>query len=54
MQVASRRAAVTVTCSATLRRHTGPFMDPATLKLWAQKWRWYERNSLPWNRARIH
>ncbi|MET7280381.1 DapH/DapD/GlmU-related protein [Kribbella sp. NPDC005582] len=23
-------------------------------KLWAQKWRWYERNSLPWNRARIH
>ena len=26
----------------------------AELKLWAQKWRWYERNSLPWNRARIH
>ncbi len=24
------------------------------LRLWAQKWRWYERNSLPWNRARIH
>ena len=24
------------------------------LKLWAQNWRWYERNSLPWNRARIH
>jgi acetyltransferase-like isoleucine patch superfamily enzyme len=23
-------------------------------KLWVQKWRWYERNSLPWNRARIH
>ncbi len=22
--------------------------------LWAQKWRWYQRNSLPWNRARIH
>jgi acetyltransferase-like isoleucine patch superfamily enzyme len=22
--------------------------------LWAQKWRWYERNSLPWNRAMIH
>jgi acetyltransferase-like isoleucine patch superfamily enzyme len=21
---------------------------------WMQKWRWYERNSLPWNRARIH
>jgi acetyltransferase-like isoleucine patch superfamily enzyme len=28
--------------------------DLARLKLWAQKWRWYERNSLPWNRARIH
>ena len=25
----------------------------AQLKLWGQKWRWYERNSLPWNRARI-
>ena len=24
------------------------------MKLWAQKWRWYERNSLPWNRAQIH
>ncbi len=24
------------------------------LKLWAQKWRWYQRNDLPWNRARIH
>jgi acetyltransferase-like isoleucine patch superfamily enzyme len=23
-------------------------------RLWLQKWRWYERNSLPWNRARIH
>jgi acetyltransferase-like isoleucine patch superfamily enzyme len=22
--------------------------------LWAQKWRWYERNALPWSRARIH
>jgi acetyltransferase-like isoleucine patch superfamily enzyme len=23
-------------------------------RLWVQKWRWYERNSLPWNRGRIH
>ncbi len=23
-------------------------------RLWLAKWRWYERNSLPWNRARIH
>jgi acetyltransferase-like isoleucine patch superfamily enzyme len=22
--------------------------------LWAAKWRWYERNSLPWNRVAIH
>jgi acetyltransferase-like isoleucine patch superfamily enzyme len=26
----------------------------AELKLWVQKWRWYESNTLPWNRARIH
>jgi acetyltransferase-like isoleucine patch superfamily enzyme len=26
----------------------------AEARLWAQKWRWYQRNSLPWNRARIH
>jgi acetyltransferase-like isoleucine patch superfamily enzyme len=24
------------------------------IRLWGQKWRWYERNALPWNRARIH
>jgi acetyltransferase-like isoleucine patch superfamily enzyme len=29
-------------------------MDAALLKLWAQKWLWYETNSLPWNRFRIH
>ena len=29
-------------------------MDPRDARLWAQKWRWYERNALPWNRARIH
>jgi acetyltransferase-like isoleucine patch superfamily enzyme len=29
-------------------------VTPAQVKLWLQKWRWYERNSLPWNRARIH
>jgi len=23
-------------------------------RLWAEKWRWYERSSLPWNRAHIH
>jgi acetyltransferase-like isoleucine patch superfamily enzyme len=29
-------------------------VDLASLRLWTQKWRWYERNSLPWNRVRIH
>jgi acetyltransferase-like isoleucine patch superfamily enzyme len=29
-------------------------LDRAALKLWAQKWRWYERNSLPLHRLRIH
>lgn len=24
------------------------------LRLWLQKWRWYERDSRPWNRVRIH
>ena len=23
-------------------------------RLWSQKWRWYERNTLPWKRAQIH
>src|SRR5436305_11261974 len=31
-----------------------PPMTAAQAKLWALKWRWYERNSLPWNRARLH
>src|SRR5204863_7661300 len=35
-------------------RHAAGAVEPADLKLWLQKWRWYERNSLPWNRARIH
>jgi acetyltransferase-like isoleucine patch superfamily enzyme len=34
-------------------RHGGP-PTRAKLELWTQKWRWYERNSLPWNRAQIH
>ncbi|HEY2536837.1 MAG TPA: acyltransferase [Solirubrobacteraceae bacterium] len=24
------------------------------VRLWTQKWRWYRRNALPWNRALIH
>jgi acetyltransferase-like isoleucine patch superfamily enzyme len=26
----------------------------AQLKLWAQKWRWYQRSRLPWNRIALH
>jgi acetyltransferase-like isoleucine patch superfamily enzyme len=29
-------------------------VDVESVRLWGQKWRWYERNALPWNRARIH
>jgi acetyltransferase-like isoleucine patch superfamily enzyme len=29
-------------------------MDRRRLELYAQKWRWYERNALPWNRLAIH
>jgi acetyltransferase-like isoleucine patch superfamily enzyme len=29
-------------------------MHRADAKLWWQKWRWYERSTLPWNRARLH
>jgi acetyltransferase-like isoleucine patch superfamily enzyme len=29
-------------------------VTPAQARLWLQKWRWYEGNALPWNRARIH
>jgi len=29
-------------------------MDAARAKLWSQKWRWYERASLPHRRARLH
>ena len=29
-------------------------MSYAAAKLWAQKWLWYERSSLPWNRLALH
>ena len=28
--------------------------DLQDARLWTQKWLWYQRNSLPWNRLRIH
>jgi acetyltransferase-like isoleucine patch superfamily enzyme len=31
-----------------------PSLDVRRARLWWQKWRWYERGSLPWTRARIH
>jgi acetyltransferase-like isoleucine patch superfamily enzyme len=33
---------------------SGPSRVSDQLRLWVAKWRWYERNSLPWNRAHIH
>src|SRR6478735_737176 len=39
------------------RRDAPAILLPVTraqAKLWLQKWRWYERNALPWNRAAIH
>jgi acetyltransferase-like isoleucine patch superfamily enzyme len=41
-----------VRAHARLHRLSG--VTAAQAKLWLQKWRWYERNTLPWNRARIH
>jgi acetyltransferase-like isoleucine patch superfamily enzyme len=43
--------------SANLLRVTGPSPSAplgAAAHLWWQKWRWYQRNERPWNRARIH
>jgi acetyltransferase-like isoleucine patch superfamily enzyme len=31
-----------------------PGLNRTQARIWAQKWRWYERNHLPFNRARIH
>jgi acetyltransferase-like isoleucine patch superfamily enzyme len=43
----ARRRNITETCE-------GLGVTGAQARLWWQKWRWYERNALPWNRARIH
>ncbi len=40
--------------SADSRSRAGIDELAAQARLWAQKWRWYERNTLPWNRAQIH
>ena len=44
-----RRRCVYVPLQAILRATWTPPM-----KLWWQKWRWYQRAALPWNRARLH
>jgi len=36
------------------RGEPGTSVNLAAARLWLQKWSWYERNALPWNRARIH
>jgi mycothiol synthase len=35
-------------------RDPRPRLDLANARYWVQKWRWYERSSLPWNRVRLH
>jgi acetyltransferase-like isoleucine patch superfamily enzyme len=52
MSTAYLRCSVNLQATVHLRC-SGP-MTAAQARLWWQKWRWYERNSLPWNRARIH
>src|SRR5687767_6521200 len=37
-----------------VRRHLWKAAPMDNARLWWQKWRWYERNSLPWNRFAIH
>jgi len=32
----------------------GGRLTAGQLRLWLAKWRWYERNALPWNRVAIH
>lgn len=34
--------------------HRVPPLDRARIVLWAQKWRWYQRSRLPWNRVALH
>jgi acetyltransferase-like isoleucine patch superfamily enzyme len=29
-------------------------LDKAAARLWLQKWRWYQRERVPWNVARLH
>jgi acetyltransferase-like isoleucine patch superfamily enzyme len=43
-----------VNLQAPLHVRSWAAMTAAQARLWLQRWRWYERNVLPWNRARIH
>ena len=52
--VPTRAARCSVNLQAALHLRFSAPMTAAQAKLWLQKWRWYERNTLPWNRARIH
>jgi acetyltransferase-like isoleucine patch superfamily enzyme len=45
----SRPAAPRRACEASAMHELA-----ASVRLWTQKWRWYQRNSLPWNRLAIH
>jgi acetyltransferase-like isoleucine patch superfamily enzyme len=42
-------------CASSLAGCQPPSDDLARqARLWAQKWRWYQRSALPWRRARLH
>ena len=50
----SARSAGRRQSAASASRRDEPRQLRDQLVLWERRWRWYERNSLPWNRARIH
>ena len=58
MSQGERAAPMSIDSSDSDRSKIGQSVQTGDLarqvKLWAVKWRWYERNSLPWNRGRIH
>jgi acetyltransferase-like isoleucine patch superfamily enzyme len=49
LQAARVMGGVTWNCMTSSRR-----MDAGDLKLYLQKWRWYQRGVLPWNRLALH
>ena len=51
---ATPAARCSVNLQDAMHLRSSPPMTAAQARLWLQKWRWYQRTSLPWNRARLH